>query len=122
MYGIRNLCPTLSEELEVDCEYHQDGNLRLGKNEKHAEILTNLAEKARRLGVRFISGERVIRLQMIKGKIRQIITEQTVYEGEKVLVAAGFHSREILGTIGIDVPMSQSFLLSASGRRYFENI
>ncbi len=122
MYGIRNLWPTLSEELEVDCEYHQDGNLRLGKNEKHAEILTNLAEKARRLGVRFISGERVIRLQMIKGKLRQVITEQTVYEGEKVLVAAGFHSREILGTIGIDVLMSQSFLLSASGRRYFKDI
>ena len=27
----------LSEELETDCEYHQDGNLRLGKNEKHKE-------------------------------------------------------------------------------------
>lgn len=141
MYGIRNLWPTLSEELEVDCEYHQDGNLRLGKNEKHAEnpdkscgkgkslragcpydrrrrgstinpylskevtvaswcptdghanpLTTTLGfyKMARRLGVRFISGERVIRLQMIKGKIRQVITEQTVYEGEKVLVAAGF--------------------------------
>ena len=42
MYGIKNLWPTLSEELEVDCEYHQDGNLRLGKNEKHAEIKTHL--------------------------------------------------------------------------------
>ena len=30
MYGIKNLWPSLSEELEVDCEYHQDGNLRLG--------------------------------------------------------------------------------------------
>ena len=30
MYGIRNLWPHLSEELETDCEYHQDGNLRLG--------------------------------------------------------------------------------------------
>ena len=34
MYGIKNLWPTLSDELEVDCEYHQDGNLRLGKNEE----------------------------------------------------------------------------------------
>ena len=24
MYGIKNFWPTLSEELEVDCEYHQD--------------------------------------------------------------------------------------------------
>ena len=47
MYGIRNLWPTLSEELEVDCEYHQDGNLRLGKNEKHAQILTGLADRAK---------------------------------------------------------------------------
>ncbi|WP_330422785.1 FAD-dependent oxidoreductase [Anaerobutyricum hallii] len=31
MYGIKNLWPTLSEELEVDCEYHQDGNLVLEK-------------------------------------------------------------------------------------------
>ena len=27
MYGIKNLWPTLSEEVDVDCEYHQDGNL-----------------------------------------------------------------------------------------------
>ena len=61
MYGIKNLWPTLSEELETDCEYHQDGNLRLGKNEKHKEILTKLAESARSVGldVRMIDGEEV---------------------------------------------------------------
>lgn len=31
MYAIKHLWPALSDELEVDCEYHQDGNLRLGK-------------------------------------------------------------------------------------------
>ena len=50
IYGIRNLWPTLSQELETDCEYHQDGNLRLGKNEKHEKILRNLAEKASACG------------------------------------------------------------------------
>ena len=35
MYGIKELWPGLSEELGVDCEYHKDGNLRLGKNDKH---------------------------------------------------------------------------------------
>ena len=35
LYGIKNLWPALSEELEVDCEYHQDGNLRLGITDKH---------------------------------------------------------------------------------------
>jgi len=61
MYGIKNLWPHLSEELEVDCEYHQDGNLRLGKNEKHREILTKLADNARKVGldVRMIDGDEV---------------------------------------------------------------
>lgn len=161
MYGIKNLWPHLSEELEVDCEYHQDGNLRLGKNEKHKAILTKLADNARgcgldvriidgdevrrinpylsdevtcaswcptdghanpltttlgyyktarKLGVRFISGEKVVGLRTIKGKIRQVITENNIYEGEKVLIAAGYGSRVILGTVGIDIPMSTSLI------------
>ena len=160
MYGIRTLWPHLSEELETDCEYHQDGNLRLGKTEKHREILEGLADRARacgldvrmidgdevrrinphlshevtvaswcptdghanpltttlgfykmarRLGARFITGEPVTELRTVKGKIRKVITPN-VYEGEQVLVAAGLHSREILGTVGIDVPMDGSLL------------
>lgn len=161
MYGIRNLWPHLSEELETDCEYHQDGNLRLGKTEKHREILEGLADRARacgldvrmidgdevrrinpylshevtvaswcptdghanpltttlgfykmarRLGARFITGEPVQELRTVKGKIRKVITPNHVYEGEQILVAAGLHSREILGTVGIDVPMDGSLL------------
>ena len=161
MYGIRTLWPHLSEELEPDCEYHQDGNLRLGKTEKHREILEGLADRARacgldvrmidgdevrrinphlshevtvaswcptdghanpltttlgfykmarRLGARFITGEPVTELRTVKGKIRKVITPNNVYEGEQVLVAAGLHSREILGTVGIDVPMDGSLL------------
>ena len=161
MYGIRTLWPHLSEELETDCEYHQDGNLRLGKTEKHREILEGLADRARacgldvrmidgdevrrinphlshevtvaswcptdghanpltttlgfykmarRLGARFITGEPVTELRTVKGKIRKVVTPNNVYEGEQVLVAAGLHSREILGTVGIDVPMDGSLL------------
>ena len=161
MYGIKNLWPTLSEELEVDCEYHQDGNLRLGKNEKHKEILTKLADNARsvgldvrmidgnevrainpylsnevtcaswcptdghanpltttlgyykmarRLGVTFITGESVSELRVIKGRIRKVITPNNIYEGENVLVAAGLDSREILTSVGIDIPMTNSLL------------
>ena len=161
MYGIRNLWPHLSEELETDCEYHQDGNLRLGKTEKHREILEGLADRARacgldvrmidgdevrrinpylshevtvaswcptdghanpltttlgfykmarRLGARFITGEPVQELRTVKGKIRKVVTPNNVYEGGQVLVAAGLHSREILGTVGIDVPMDSSLL------------
>ncbi|MBE5914022.1 MAG: FAD-binding oxidoreductase [Pseudobutyrivibrio ruminis] len=161
MYGIKNLWPTLSEELEVDCEYHQDGNLRLGKTEKHREILTRLANNAkgvgldvrmidgdevrrinpylseevicaswcptdghanpltttlgyykmaRRMGVRFISGEPVKELRLIRGKIRQVFTPNSIYEGESVLVAAGLDSRDILTSVGIDIPMTNSLL------------
>lgn len=158
MYGIKNYWPTLSEELEVDCEYHQDGNLRLGKTEKHKEILTGLTERAvkvgldvkmidgdevrrinpylsdevtcaswcptdghanpltttlgyykaaRRLGVRFITGEKVVELKKIKGKLRKVVTKNNVYEGENVVLAAGFASRAIANTVGIDIPMQE---------------
>lgn len=161
MYGIKNLWPTLSEELEVDCEYHQDGNLRLGKNEEHAKILTNLANKARafgldvrmidgdevrrinpylseevtvaswcptdghanpltttlgfykmarRLGAHFITGEKVVALKKIKGHVRQVVTPNNVYEGDQVFVAAGLASRQIAGTVGIDIPMTSSLI------------
>ena len=156
MYGMKNYWPTLSEELEVDCEYHQDGNLRLGKNEKHKQILNGLTERAvkvgldvrmidgdevrqmnpylsdevtcaswcptdghanpltttlgyykaaRKLGVRFITGEKVVALQKVKGKLRKVITANNVYEGEHVVLAAGLASREIAATVGIDIPM-----------------
>lgn len=161
MYGIKHYWPTLSEELEVDCEYHQDGNLRLGKNDKHKQILTGLTERAvkvgldvrmidgdevrrinpylseevtcaswcptdghanpltttlgyykaaRRLGVRFITGEKVISLQKIKGKLRKVITANNVYEGETVVLAAGLASRQIAATVGIDIPMQAASL------------
>lgn len=156
MWGIRNLWPHLSEELGVDVEYTQKGNLRLGKTENHLKILQNLTDravacdldvrmidgkevreinpylseevigaswcptdghanpltatlgyykKARELGVRFITGEHVIKLQKVKGKIRKVITTNNIYEGEKVLVAAGYESRDITATVGIDIPM-----------------
>ena len=56
--------PSLSEELEVDCEYHQDGNLRLGKNDKHKQILEGLTERAVKVGldVRMIDGDEVRRI------------------------------------------------------------
>ena len=163
MYGIKNFWPTLSEELETDCEYHQDGNLRLGKTEKHLQILRGLTDRAvavgldvkmidgdevrsinpylsdevagaswcptdghanpltttlgyyktaRKLGVHFITGEKVREVRKIKGRLRQVITDHSVYEGETVVLAAGIDSREIAATVGIDIPM-QTVMLEA---------
>ncbi len=156
MWGIKNIWPTLSEELGVDVEYTQKGNLRLGKTEAHLKILQGLTDKAkacgldvrmidgddvrqinpylseevigaswcptdghanpltatlgyykkaRELGVRFISGEQVEKILKIKGNARKVITSNNVYEGEKILVAAGYESRKITESVGIDIPM-----------------
>lgn len=75
-------------------------------------LLTTLGyyRAARKLGVAFYTGEEVVELRKIKGKIRQVVTAKHVFEGEKVIVAAGYASRKILGTVGIDVPMSNDLI------------
>ena len=161
MYGIKNLWPTLSEELDMDVEYYQEGNLRLGKTDAHLKVLENLTlnanqcgldvkmitgdeakqicpflseevmgaswcptdghanpmlatlayyRKARQLGVRFISGEEVVAIKKIKGKARQVITKNNIYEGVTIILAAGYESRKIAATMGIDIPMNKVLL------------
>lgn len=51
MYGIKHLWPTLSEELGVDTEYTQKGNLRMGKTQAHLEKLEKLANNAKSVGL-----------------------------------------------------------------------
>ncbi|MCO1604433.1 NAD(P)/FAD-dependent oxidoreductase [Desulfosporosinus nitroreducens] len=161
MYGVKHLWPNLSEELEMDVEYYQQGNLRLGKTEAHIKTLAGLTEraaslgldvkmidqaeakainpylsaevmgaswcptdghanpmlatlayyrKARELGVRFMTGEEVAEIKKIKGKARQVVTTEDVYEGDTIILAAGYDSRDIAATVGIDVPMTRALL------------
>lgn len=163
MYGVEHLWPQLSDELEVDVEYCQKGNLRLAKTEEHLKnleklvassrssgldvgmiggdeareicpymshevigaswcptdghanpMLTTLAfyKKARQLGVRFITGENVSEIRKVKGRARQVVTDETIYEGDSILLATGYESRVIANTVGIDIPM-QRILLEA---------
>lgn len=51
VWGVKNIWPKLSEELGVDTEYTQGGNLRLGKTEEHMKILQKLADAANKCGV-----------------------------------------------------------------------
>ncbi len=51
IYGVKNLWPTLSDELGMDVEYHQDGNLRLGKTQAHLVKLKQLADNASAVGL-----------------------------------------------------------------------
>lgn len=157
MWGIETLWPTLSEELGVDCEYFQKGNLRLGKTEAHLKTLARLADnarscgldvrmidrdevrainpylsdevvgaswcptdghanplvttlafyrKARELGARFYSGAQVTEIRKIAGKAKQVVTAGgDVFEGDTILLAAGYDSRAIAHTVGLDIPM-----------------
>lgn len=162
MWGIKTIWPTLSEELDCDCEYYQEGNLRLGKTEEHLTILQGLTDravtcgldvhmisgeeareicpylseevigaswcptdghanpmattlafyrKARQLGVHFISGEPIVKLRKIRGVVRQAIaSDGTVYEADKIILAAGYGSRAVMETVGLDVPMHQELV------------
>jgi sarcosine oxidase subunit beta len=161
MYGVQYLWPTLSDELETDVEYFQEGNLRLGKTEAHLNILRDIVaggrsqglelemidgeqvrdicpymseevigaswcpsdghanplrttlgyyRKARRLGVRFITGQEVVAIKKIRGRARRIMTAEESFEGETIVLAAGYESRAIAETVGIDVPMSRWLL------------
>ena len=159
MWGIQTIWPGLSEELGVDCEYYQKGNLRLGKTEQHLKVLQNLTDsarecglgvdmiggeeareicpslsreiigaswcptdghanpmvttlalyrRARQLGARFFSGARVREIKKFCGRVRSVVTDEgDCFEGSVILLAAGYGSRAIVNTVGVDVPMLQ---------------
>ncbi len=161
IYAVQNMWPHLSEELGVDVEYYQRGNLRLGKTEMHLEKLEKLASNARSLGldmnvvdgktvkeicpylsddiigaswcptdghanpmmttlayykrstemgVRYFTEAKAKELRKIKGKIRKVVLESgEIFEAETVIVAAGYESRYITRSVGIDVPMTRYF-------------
>lgn len=161
MHGIKYIWPNLKDELGMDVEYYQEGNLRLGRTEAHIRVLEGLTKnaisggldvrmisgdeareicpylseavlgaswcptdghanpllatlafyrKARQLGVRFITGEKVTEIRKLKGTARQVVTPDSIYEGDRIIVAAGLGSRPILNTVGIDVPMTPVLL------------
>ncbi len=59
MYGIEHLWPKLKDDLGMDVEYYQEGNLRLGRTEGHLKTLEKLTKTAVGCGldVRMVSGD-----------------------------------------------------------------
>ncbi|MDR1464855.1 MAG: FAD-binding oxidoreductase [Oscillospiraceae bacterium] len=157
MYGVKHLWPGLSEELGMDVEYCQSGNLRLGKTEEHLAILRGLTDraaacglgvsmidaaqarticpylseevigaswcptdghanpmlvtlayyrKARANGARFITGQRVQAIQKVRGQARRVVCGDETFEGDTIVLAAGYGSRAIAAGLGIDLPMN----------------
>lgn len=160
MYAVSNIWPTLSDELGVDVEYVQRGNIRMGKTEKHRETLTALTEKSTKvgldvkmitgdeareiiplmsdevtcaswcptdghanplktttafymkaldMGVTFITGVTVTGIRKSKGRARYVDTDDGVYEGDNIMLCAGWYSRAIADTVGIDLPIIREF-------------
>ncbi|MBO7639257.1 MAG: FAD-binding oxidoreductase [Treponema sp.] len=158
MYAVANCWPGLSDELGVDVEYHQKGNIRLGLTEKDIKILEGhtakstavgldvkmisgdeareicpymskeviaaswcptdghanplkatlgFYKKALELGVTFITGVHVEGIRKVKGKARLVVTDDGIYEGEKILLCSGYESRRIANTVGIDIPVER---------------
>ncbi len=160
MYAVANIWPTLSEELDVNVEYVQKGNIRLGLTEKDIKILEAHTAKstkvgldvkmisgdeareicpymskeiiaaswcptdghanplkttlgfyraALRSGVTFITGVTVTGLQKVKGRVCKVLTDDGVYEANNILLCAGYYSRAIANTVGIDIPVERQF-------------
>lgn len=63
-------------------------------------------KRAREMGVRFITGEKAIKIVMNDGFARKVVTERgNVYEGGKIILACGYGGRALMNTVGLDVPM-----------------
>lgn len=101
---VRKINPYLSEEVTCASWCPTDG---------HANPLTTTLgfyKNARALGVIFHMGEKVVKLEKVHGKLRRVCTKTTVYEADQVLVAAGYASRFLTQTVGIDVPMREELI------------
>lgn len=76
-------------------------------------LVTTLAfyRRARQLGADFVCNERAVRLEKVHGRVRRVVTASgNVYEGEHILLAAGYHSRELLNTIQLDIPIQKQLI------------
>lgn len=101
---VREINPFLSDEITCASWCPTDG---------HANPLTatlGYYKRARELGARFITDEAVVRIEKVRGKARRVVTRQNVYEGGHIILAAGYESRAIAGTVGIDVPMRNELI------------
>lgn len=101
---VRKINPYLSEEVTCASWCPTDG---------HANPLTTTLgfyKNARALGVVFHMEEKVVKLEKVHGKLRRVCTKTTVYEADQVLVAAGYASRFLTQTVGIDVPMREELI------------
>jgi Glycine/D-amino acid oxidases (deaminating) len=100
------ICPYVSEEVTVASYCPTDGHA----NPMKATLA--FYKKARELGASFITGEKIQSIQLSKGRVSGVKTFAHTYAAPVVILAAGYESRAIANTVGIDIPM-QKVLLEA---------
>jgi sarcosine oxidase subunit beta len=96
---VREINPYLSDEVTGASWCPTDG---------HANPLTTTLgyfKKARELGAHFITGEPVLKIKKEKGSARLAVTPDGVFEGDRILAAAGYETRLLTSKLGADVPM-----------------
>ena len=101
---VKDICPHLSDQVVGASWCPTDGHANPMK--------TTLAyfKRARELGVTFISGAKVTAIKKIRGKARQVVVEDgTIFEGEHIILAAGYESRFVDDSVGINIPMYPYF-------------
>ena len=101
---VRQINPYLSDEVIGASWCPTDGHA----NPLRATLAYYRA--ARRLGAQYITGVSVLGLKKVKGKVRQVITDNGIYEADHIVLCNGLGARPVAGTVGIDLPMMSVML------------
>lgn len=98
---VRQINPYMSDEVIGASFCPTDG---------HANPLTTTLGfylKSLSMGVRYFTGAKVHALEKKRGKVRKVIlNDGTVFEGGDIILAAGYESRAVMNTVGLDLPMT----------------
>ena len=66
-------------------------------------------KKAKSLGARFYTHEKVTNIKLQKGRVTTVFTDKQVFETDLVVNAAGIAGRGIANMVGLDLPMNPVF-------------
>lgn len=68
-----------------------------------------LYSKARALGARYYDNEEAILIETVRGRASRVITKRgSVYEADKICIAACFGSRALLNSLSLDIPFTHA--------------
>lgn len=96
---IREIAPAIAEHVLTASFCATDGSA------DPSSTVIGFVRAAERLGVKTRFGERVLNIEVQDGKVTAVVTDQGRIPTSKVVVAAGIFGNEILGPLGIDVPL-----------------